>query len=197
MKQRTQGFNAIMLQYGFMALIVVMIAAIVGIFILAQQLMSQQALSTDHYRTDAELAQEEIVRLQQLKTTLAQDKETIEKTAKIVSASQEYEFQDQVVRDLTTYATKYNVDIISFDFGTKPGSAPQGSAAATGSSSQTKTIVSVQLGNNIPYTSFLQFLKAIENNISKMQLTGIMLQPNVTNPNQILGPTIEMEVFLR
>jgi hypothetical protein len=195
--KRSHGFNATVLQYCFIALMVLMIAGIVGIVVLAQQFMSQQALSTDHYRTDAELAQEELVRLQQLKTTLAQDKDAIEKTAKIVSASQEYQFQDQIVRDLTLYATKYGVDIISFDFGTKPGSAPQGTAAATGSSAQTKTIVSIQLGNNIPYTSFLQFLKAIENNITKMQLTGISLQPNATNPNQILGPTIEMEVFLR
>lgn len=197
MKQRSQGLSATMLQYGFMALIVIMIAGIVGIVILAQQFMAQQALATDHYRTDAELAQEELVRLQQLKTTLAQDKDIIDKTARIVSASQEYQFQDQVVKDVTAYANKYGVDIISFDFGTKPGSAPQGNAAATGSSSQTKTIVSVQLGNNIPYPSFLQFLKAIENNITKMQLTGILLQPNAADPKQILGPTIEMEVFLR
>lgn len=195
--KRSQGLNSIILQYSFIGLGILMIVGIAGIVFMAQKFMSEQALSTDHYRTDAELAQEELVRLQQLKTTLASDKEAIDKTARIVAESQQYEFQDQVVKDVTSYADKYGIEILSIDFGTKPGSAPQGAAASTGSAAQQKTIVSLQLGNNIPYDSFLRFIKAIENNITKMQLTGIAIQPNITDPKQILGPTIELEVFLR
>ncbi len=186
--------TAVTLQYGLMALIVLLIAGIVGIFFLAQTVMSQKALSTDHYRTDAELAQEEIVRLQQLKTILKDEQDTIEKTARIVAQSQQYQFQDQVINDLTSYAKRNNIEVLSFDFGLKPGASAQNSGSG---STQPKTIVTVQLSNDIPYTSFLLFLKSLEQNITKMQLTGIALQPNVTKPNLILAPTIELEVFLR
>ncbi len=172
-----------------------MVAGIVGIFALSQKVMEEKHVSTDHYRIDAELAQEELVRLQQLQTTLSDNKADIDKTAKIVADSQQYQFQDQVVNDVTRYASRYNIDILSFDFGIKPGAISQG--AATGGSSQQKTAVSVQLNNNIPYDSLLKFLKSLENNVTKMQLTGLSLQPNVADANQILAPTIELEVFLR
>lgn len=186
--------TAVTLQYGLIALIVLLVGGIIGIFFLAQTVMSEKALSTDHYRTDAELAQEEIVRLQQLRTILKNEQNTIEKTARIVAQSQEYQFQDQVINDVTAYAKQNNIEVLSFDFGAKPGAAPQGAASG---STQTKTIVTVQLNNDIPYDSLLKFLKSLEQNITKMQLTGIALQPNVTKPNLILAPTIELEVFLR
>ncbi|MEO5691414.1 MAG: hypothetical protein ABIQ64_04460 [Candidatus Saccharimonadales bacterium] len=186
--------TAITLQFGLIALIVLLVGGIIGIFFLAQTVMSQKALSTDHYRTDAELAQEEIVRLQQLKSILKNDQGTIEKTARIVAQSQQYQFQDQVINDVTSYAKRNNIEVLSFDFGLKPGAAAQD---PTSGSTQQKTIVKVQLSNDIPYDSFLRFLKSLEQNITKMQLTGIALQPNVTQPNLILAPTIELEVFLR
>ena len=186
--------TAVTVQYGLITLIVLLIGAIVGIFFLAQTVMSQKALSTDHYRTDAELAQEEIVRLKQLETILKNEQVTIQKTARIVAQSQEYQFQDQVINDVTAYAKRNNIEVISFDFGMKPGAAPQGVASG---SAQQKTIVTVQLSNDIPYDSFLRFLRSLEQNITKMQLTGIALQPNPTRSNVVLAPTIELEVFLR
>lgn len=173
---------------------VVMVGNVIGIFLLAQHIMGQKALATDHARIDAELAQEELVRLQQLKTNLAEDKTTIDKTARIVAESQQYEYQDQVVNDINTYAKKYGIDILSFDFGAKPGIAPN---STTGGSTQQKSIVQVQLNDGIPYDSFLKFLKSIEENITKMQLTGIALQPNPNNPSLVQGSIIEIEVFLR
>lgn len=53
------------------------------------------------------------------------------------------------------------------------------------------------INKDVPYDSLLRFLKSIEQNITKMQLTGIALQPHPTEPNIILAPTIELEVFLR
>lgn len=187
-------FNATTLQYTFIGLIIVMIGNVIGIFLLAQHIMGQKALATDHARIDAELAQEELVRLQQLKSNLAKDKATIDKTARIVAQSQQYEYQDQVVKDINSYAKQYGIDILSYDFGAKPGVAPNSS---TGGSTQQKSIVQVQLNDGIPYTSFLKFLKSIEENITKMQLTGIALQPNAADPSLVQGSTIEIEVFLR
>lgn len=187
--------TATTLQYVFFAVIGLLIAGIVGVFFLAQNLMAEKALSTDHLRTDAELAQEELVRLNQLQSLLKNEQDTIEKTARIVALSQSYQFQDQVISDITEYARRNKIEVLSFDFGAKPG-APAPAGASAGSTQQ-KTIVTVQLNNDIPYDSLLRFLKAIEQNITKMQLTGIALQPNPNQRNLILAPTIELEVYLR
>jgi hypothetical protein len=189
-----KNFKATTLQYVFAGIIVLLLGIVVGVFLLAQQAMSRQFLATDHARIDAELVQEEIVRLQQLKTNLENDNETVEKTERIVAESQQYEYQDQVVNDINSYARQYGIDVISFDFGAKPGPTTNSSS---GGSAQQKSIVQIQLNEDITYEAFLKFIKSIEQNITKMQLTGISIQPNTKNPQLIQGPSLEIEVFLR
>lgn len=188
--------SSIVMQYLLIATGVIIIALIIAIFYFAQALMTEKAVATDHAKTDAELASQELINLQSLQKLLAESQPTIEKTRRIVAESQQYNFQDQVIRDVTEYAQQNGVGILGFDFGAKPGSV-----AATSSNpntkSQQKTIVTVKLDNNLRYDAFLRFIRSIENNITKMQLTGIQIQPVPTDPSMILGPSIELEVFIR
>ncbi len=179
-------------------MITIMVAASVGIvfiFLTAQDILTRKAVETDHARIDAELAQEDISRLKQLRTTLEANKDTIDKTAQIVAESQSYNFQDQVIADITSYADEAGVGILGFDFGVKPGEAP--AAGKTSKNTLRRTLVSIQLSNNIPYGSLLKFVKSIEQNVTKMQLTGINFQPKKDDPTLVLGSTIEIEVYLR
>lgn len=191
---RLDTIRATAVQNILIGFIVLLVIGLVGIVVTAQSILQAKHVQTDRALIDAELAQEELVKLQQLETIINKNRVTIEKTARIVAESQSYEFQDQVINDITSYARQFNIEITKFDFGPKPGSPSQGTG--TTSSSQ-KTKVSIQLGNNISYEDFLRFLKAIENNVTKMQLTGMRLQPSETNPTAIVGPTIELEVFIR
>lgn len=171
------------------------ICGIIGIFIVAQNMLASAAIDTEHARIDAKVAEEEVTRLTQLRNKLREERSTIDKTAQIVADSQSYAYQDQVIRDLTAYATDAKIAIIAIDFGAKPGDTP--AAGKTADSPVKRTIVSVQLDNNIPYSALLTFMRSIEKNVSKMQLTGINFQPKKDNPNLILGSTLEIEVFLR
>lgn len=195
MNLKMPPIGAIWMQYFLIVLCIAMACGIVGIFYLAQGVLASTTIETDHSKIEAQLAQEEISRLKQLQVDLNDSKVDIDKTARIVAESQKYMFQDQVISDVTTYATQAGVNVLGFDFGAKPGENPP----ATPGTSKTprKTIVVVRLDNNIPYTSFLSFLKLVERNITKVQLTGIALQPNKTTPNLIVGPSIELEVYLR
>lgn len=195
MTQKSAGLSAVMLQYIMITIMVMAAIAIGFIFVTANDILTRKSIETDHARIDAELAQEEISRLKQLKTTLEQDKEIINKTAQIVADSQSYNYQDQIIADLTSYAASAQLGILGFDFGVKPGESPAAGKSAT--STQRRTLVSIQLENNIPYTSLLTFIKSIEQNVTKMQLTGINFQPKKDDPTRILGSTIEIEVFLR
>ena len=195
MNQPKTLMNAVILRYIFAALMLSLMVVIGFIFITARDILMSKAVETDHARIDAEIAQEDITRLKQLKTTLQQDSGVIEKTSQIVAESQSYKFQDQVIKDITSYATAAKVGIIGFDFGQKPGDPPPTSKTTT--NTLRRTLVSIQLANDMPYTSLLTFIKSIEQNVTKMQLTGVNFQPKKENPTLITGSTIEIEVYLR
>ncbi len=186
--------TAITLQYIMIGIILLALAGIGFVFVAANNILLAKATETDHSRIDAEIAQEDLSRLKQLKSILENDKATIAKTAQIVADSQSYKYQDQVINDLTEYARQADISILGFDFGAKPGDAPTAKGSGT---SQRRTIVIVQLAGNIPYASILRLLKSIEQNVTKMQLTGINFQPLQTDPNIILGSSLEIEVYLR
>ncbi len=182
--------NAASLQYVLIAAIILCITGIVGIFIMAQSILVEKAISTDHAKIDAELSQDEIIRLQRLRSSLKDEKATIDKTAKIVAESQQYTYQDQVINDITAFAAQTGVKITGFDFSKKP-------TATTDKSLPQKTIVTVTTDKSIDYTALLRFIKLIERNITKMQLTGLSIRPDMQNPAVVLGPIIELEVYLR
>lgn len=194
---KSSSFNAVWLQYVLIAGLIVIVSGIVGIFVLSQQILKSKAVSTDHYGIDAELAQEQIVRLQYIERILAENKAEVDKASLIVANITQYEYQDQVINDITSYAAQNGLDILGFDFGAKPGVTTNATPPLPGSTTQQRTTVTVRLDNNISYTSFLKFLQSIESNVTKMQLTGISLQPSSIDPNLILGPVIELEVYLK
>lgn len=189
-------YNAKTIQYAMLGFLVILVGAIGAIFSYGDQFLSEKATETNHVRIDAELASQELINLQALEQDMSKDSAVIEKTKQIVAQSQMYQFQNQVIEDITGYADLYGITILGFNFGSKPGSAPPASQASGTGGSQQRTIVTVRLEDHIPYPSLIRFLKAIENNITKMQLTGIGLQPT-ENPTLLSGTTIEIEVFLR
>lgn len=205
MKSMKFTLNAITLQYLLIVACIIVAGGIVWIFIQATDILSAQAKEVNHVKIQAELAQDEIVRLRQLKINLAEDKDIINKTAQIVSESQQYKFQDQLINELSQYAAQAGIGIDAYNFGSKPGeyvtSTPNAAGAtstpSTSSKVPPKTLVTITMQDDASYTSFLKFIKSIEKNISKMQLTGINIAPNLKKPGVIRKTVIEIEVFLR
>lgn len=198
MKPMKLTFNAIVMQYLLLGTCFVIIGGIVWISIAANDLLTAKAMEVDHRRTDAELAQEELVGLDNLRNNLDNNADVVNKTKEIVATAEQYHFQDQVIQDLTVYAKQAKIEIIGYDFGSSPGAkvAPT-KGVATPSNVPPKTLVTVRLQNDIPYTSFLRFLMSIEQNVTKMQLTGLTLQPVDKSPTNVQGPIIELEVFIQ
>ncbi|MFZ2494203.1 MAG: hypothetical protein WAW60_00320 [Candidatus Saccharimonadales bacterium] len=203
MKLKTPAFSAITVQYLLIALCLILVGGIVFISIKANEVLSAKATEVDHVHSDAELAQQELVGLKSLQSNLKENADVVAKTNEIVSIAKQYKFQDQVIKELSAYAQKSGVEIIGYDFGSTPGSKviatpTQGAAPAptTNANVPPKTKVVVRLRNDISYNNFLKFLMSIEQNLTKMQLTGITLQPIDKNPSNVQGPVIELEVFI-
>ncbi len=203
MKLKTPAFSAITVQYLLIAQCLILVGGIVFISIKANEVLSAKATEVDHVHSDAELAQQELVGLKSLQSNLKENADVVAKTNEIVSIAKQYKFQDQVIKELSAYAQKSGVEIIGYDFGSTPGSKviatpTQGAAPAptTNANVPPKTKVVVRLRNDISYNNFLKFLMSIEQNLTKMQLTGITLQPIDKNPSNVQGPVIELEVFI-
>lgn len=187
--------SAVIAQYVLIGIIVLVTTGICFVFIGASNLLTAKATDTDHARIDAEIAEGNVNRLKQLQSKLNSEQNIIQKTEKIVADSQSYAYQGQVIEELTAYAKETNVSIIGIDFGAKPGEKP--AAGKTKESSLKRTLVSIQLGNDTPYGSLYAFIQSIEQNVTKMQLTGINFQPKKDEPNIIIGSTLEIVVYLR
>lgn len=179
-------------------MILVIILAIIGISyvsVIAQQILSAKSLETDHARIDSAVAEQEILKLKSLKSALERNKPIVHKTAQIVAESQSYTFQDQVINDLSSYADKSGVHITLIDFGPKPGDKPQAGPGAISTLNRTEIIL--QLANATPYSNVLTFIRSIEENITKIQITGVNMVPLRDDKQLISNPVIKLEVYLR
>jgi hypothetical protein len=133
--------------------------------------------------------------LQHLKTEMADNQVAVNRAASIVADSKYYQYQNQIIDDLNKYAKAAGFNsITSFSFtdsstaGASASSAvatTPGVAAPVGLKSVTAT---VSLPGSISYQSAMNFLKAVESNLTKMDLGGVTMQLDTTSGNLTINP---------
>lgn len=182
--------NVFKLRFVLAGIILLLIGVIITAIILLQGLLKDQVVLTDHMKIDADVSEQEILKLKKLESELSKKQDVVERAKQIAASVDQYQFQDQVINDLTVYAQRSGFGISSFDFtqstGQKPGTVPSD-----------KTSFVVNLTSPIPYDRFLQFIHAVELNLTKIQIISVTLSPNTKNTSEILNPTINLEVFLK
>ncbi|MGH7196797.1 MAG: type 4a pilus biogenesis protein PilO [Candidatus Saccharimonadales bacterium] len=178
--------NAVILRYILLGVLVLMLLGLGAGGWWLQDTLTAKMRETDHARIDAELSQQEVEYLKQLKERLAQQKDIVERTKQIAATADQYGYQDQVVGDISTYARRHGITISSFDF-----------SAAGQKTDAAKTPFAVTLKGPLAYITFLRFLQDIEKNLTKIQVTSLALSPDTKNPNNITNPTVGLEVYLK
>src|SRR3990167_7596336 len=104
LKKQVSGMTAqklrLLLLVGIALLIVL---SAVGFWFAHKQLVSfaEQVRETTAV---ANASTQDLANLQALKTKLAEDADTVERTKSIVADSQHYAYQDQIIKDINTYA---------------------------------------------------------------------------------------------
>lgn len=188
------------LQYilGF-ACIALLAVAVYGFYFL-QDKTTQQAKDTDRAKIEAESIESDLLALKSLRAYFNDpiNDAQVKKTQAVVGESFQYNFQNQVVEDLTRYATMSNISIKEFVFETKKDAKV--TAAPTEKvipGLPKKTLVSVRVGSGTSYESFIKFLKYIERNTTKMQLSNVGLQPDDKVKDAIKETSVGLEVYLR
>lgn len=123
--------------------------------------------------------------LQLIQKKLTEDRPTVQKAKNIVASSKQYVYQDEIIRDLTTYARRAGVSITDFSFDGSSGTNASGSSSQNSSSSGANTTarptvngvkstsVNISLKSPVNYVGLLRFINFVENNLTRMQLTSL------------------------
>ncbi len=182
-------------------LLLVILAAMVGSVIVAYSFLSKTSDDVGKLQTEAIAIESKIQNLLALKSQLDKNSEIAKKAKNIVSESKMYQYQNQIIQDLSNYADRAGIPIRSFTFqseSTATKSTTSTSKKPTGATPAgvKSTFVSIQLGENIDYVRFLHFLDLIEKNVTRMQLSGISISRGANN-HELLVQALEVKVYTR
>jgi len=179
-------------------LLIVLLAA--GGFSIANGWLQNLATDVSHATADASASRTTITTLEQLQEKLAENREVIERANNIVAESQSYQYQDQIIQDLNNYAAAAGLTLINFNFSAQDSAggaqADQETAQnVTPPSGINSTLVSVTIQNPVNYDNLLRFFYAIEQNLTKMQITNISLTSD--DGNDVTSEALTIEVYIR
>ena len=150
----------------------------------------------------ANASTQDLANLQALKTKLAEDADTVERTKSIVADSQHYAYQDQIIKDINKYENRAGITITGYTFNAATGgtSTPAPSAAATAGTPAVAGLksvsVSIAIKSPVKYSNIMNFIHAIEQNLTKMQLAGISITKDAQSDN-VTANSLNVEVYTR
>lgn len=205
LKKTVSGMTAQKLRLLLLAGIVTLVLIAGAIFWLVRGHLLGYALQVQQSTAEASSSTQNLATLENLKTQLAQDADTVERTKNIVAESKSYAYQDQIIKDINTYADRSGVSVSGYTFNTNtPAAAPSSTtAAAPQAAAGTKTVnglksvsVSVNLKSPVKYENVMNFVHSIEQNLTKMQLAGISLTKDPTSDN-VTASALTIEVYTR
>ena len=195
-------------------ILTIIIFLIIGIsvtgFYFASNKLKQYATDVSQITSEAEASASNIERLKQTELELQRYEQTIQRAANIVAESTSYQYQDQIINDLTSYAQRAGITIAGFTFDetnttaapaaapTAPTPAATDTGTTTAPSAGVKSITAtVQLEPTVPYVNLLRFMRLVEQNLTKMQLAKISLsQASGEDPQAVAGQALVIEVYV-
>lgn len=219
-------FTAVKLRYTLVAALVMISLLGVAIFYFGYNLLASKASETSEVATTASESNKKIQDLTNTKKLLEKNKKAVARASQIVSNSQSYVYQDQIIGDLNRIAAKSGIEIIDITFSdatvvggtpgaasgpnqstpsqTDPGAAtgrPGGPSAPAQLVGGVKAVTtSVRISEKVEYDKMLDFLYAIEQNLTKMSISQISLRKSdapINGKPAIVTDQLTIEVYVR
>lgn len=200
--KQLKHMSAVQLKIALIALMVVLLAAGGGLFWFIRQKLVEQATLVQTVKAEANNTSSDIIRLQALQKTLEEDKVAITRAKNIIvnttddEGKNNYDYQDKIIDDLTAYSAIADVPVLSITFLPQ---ATDGTTAAPDATGLKKITVTITLGGSTTYRSIMHFISLIENNLTKMQITGVPLVNSTpgTDETTIDVSTLTLEIYTR
>lgn len=174
-----------------------LIVVLIGLTIYyASSFLRAETIKTAHTKIDAELGARDLERLKKLQKILRDNETSVQKAEQIVSASKQYQYQDQIINDINSYAAKTGVKVTAYDFISTTSASSRSTKQPAVSGVKTIT-VNLTLQSPMLFDDYLRFIKAVEQNLTKMQVSGINLTPDAKDINSVANPGIALTVYVR
>lgn len=204
MTQSKKSLTAAKLRLMLAGAIILVIGLTVFGFYQADKILTSYAAAVAQANGQAHVSDSNIQRLQNTKTELEKNQQTLDRVKHITADSATY--QNQVITDITAYAQQAGIKVVGFTFDSTATSGAASTAAPTTPGTVAKpapagtktTTVVVQLEPTIPYTNFLKFINAIEQNLTQMRISKISLtKASGGDSNLIAGQSLSIEVYTK
>lgn len=211
MKKATSSLTPKRLRLILSISIVLLIAASAGAFILFRGELIAFAQKVHSDTLAADVSSKDVAALERLGKELDESTVSINRAKSIVADSQQYQYQNQIVNDLNGFARTAGLAIANYSFlsdnagapgatGTTPAD-PNAATAAPAVAGLKTTGVSIALRTPANYKAVMRFVNLIEQNLTKMQLTGISLSASSgqsgVSPNDVVVTPLTIEVYIK
>lgn len=212
--------NAPLLEKILIFLVLAIFFATLGAYYFLSSFAKSQAIEADHSMISAQSTQNDIENMEKSHKWLVDNAEIVSRTNSIVADASQYKYQDQVINDLETFASQSKVNITDYKFNEAGASteAAGGAAAPTSSagteaagtpttpassastqlpSGLTATTVTLAFnyGKSESYGAILLFIKRIEKNVTRMQITNLVIEPDDEDRNRVIV-TMTISLFI-
>lgn len=185
------------------ALALILLGIGVG-FYLGYSSLKSVASETSKAQSEADASDQKLTQLQNTKLELEKNADIVKKAEQVVAESKSYQYQNQIINDLTTYANQSGMAIKSFTFSDSSsdssGQATQEQESGTSIPNVNSVMVTVELGGDISYLATLNFVHLIEQNLTRMQISDLSLSGGDTGQQdgaQEQTQTLNIEVYVR
>ena len=183
--------------------LLIILAAMVAGSYFAYSFLSTTSKEVADMQTEASAVDMKIQNLLKLKDQLEKNPVATKKAEQIVADSKSYQYQNQIINDLSIYAAKANVPIQSFTFQDSSTSAKSSSSSSQTTAKKPTSVsgvksitVSIQLGDKVPYNNLLHFLYLVENNVTRMQISGVSISRGEQR-GEVSAQSLELGVYVR
>lgn len=168
-----------------------------GIFSFANQELTKVADEVSMTVAEANASQNNLQILQQTQRELDEKRDIVTRTGKVVANSQSYQYQNQIINDLTSYAKRANISFTNITFATKEEGGAKATPGASISlpSGVKPATIAVTLKNPVNYNNLLRFMNSIEQNLTKMQIASINLATGDTGG--VSSDVLNIQVYVR
>lgn len=218
---KNKGMSASLVEKILILVVVVIFCATVAVYHFLSSFAKSQAVAANHSMITAQSSQKDIESLQKSYEWIQKNPDVVKKTGQVVADASEYKYQNQVIKDIESFAKQVDLNITKYTFsesstsetatgsGASSAPAPSGSSDSGGVAATTappagaaasgppaglvETTIDIGFDEEVPYTKALQFIKKIEQNVTRMQITSLSLAPVDDDPDKV---TLSMTISI-
>ncbi len=172
----------------------VLILVILGGLYFSNKKLTALATDTSRLKADIEISQKQITAYQATKAKVDSLDYVDELANKVLPQDKE---QSAIVAELSQFALRARLSVAEINFPDKP----QAKSSSKTKSATPKGVdvmpITIKFKEDSKYESILTFLRSVEDNRRKMQVTNISLKPDEEDRQKIKEVTVDINLYTR